>query len=202
MCAITFLLMIDKFVPLIAYIVGDHKAYLWASKEKAATGLNMLRIIVSRYMPLMFIIFITYINRNALFKELYGKNMPRGVGMFFKDTSSKIVKGYTQLYDMTINRSLFISIYYISLFAILEITIASDYERMTRLSLLLCAILFSRQLHYLTGTNKKVAYILLLLLFVLYFVSIMFFMSAKHAGSLYIYIDYVFRMVMDNNSLF
>lgn len=193
LCAITFLFMIDRFVPLIAYVVGDHKAYLWANRIRVPTGLNMARILVSRFMPLLFSIFITYIGRNAFFKELQDKDLPSGIRMFFENMSCKIVNDYNQFYNLSINRILFVCIYYVSLFSILELTVALDYERMTRLGLLLTAVLVSRQLYYLTNLNKIIVCGLLLLLFVSYFASIMFFTKD---------FNNVFRMVMENNNLF
>ena len=85
------------------------------------------------------------------------------------------------------------------MFSILEITIAGDYERLARLGLLLGSVLITRELYYLERLNKAIVTLFYLGIFVLSFVLVMFIMKNK-AGDLYI--GYVFRQVMESNSIF
>ena len=94
---------------------------------------------------------------------------------------------------------MFICMFYIWVFSILEITIAGDYERLARLGLLLGSALITRQLFYLEKVNRSVMTVLYLAMYVLYFILVMFIMKNK-AGDLYI--GYVFRQVMESNGIF
>lgn len=89
--------------------------------------------------------------------------------------------------------------FYIWVLSILEITIAGDYERLARLGMLIGSALITRQLFYLKKPDRQIMIFLYLCMFIVYFLTIMFFKGNKLGQ---IYIDYVFRQVMESNIIF
>ena len=195
---IVMILMKNVLVPLIVPIVGAHKVNLWVTNDKTASIFNITKILTTRSLLILFPIIISFIKRNTIFSNLYSV-APSGLQVFLQNIGCKEYGEKNRYYNLNVNRTLFFSIYYISIFMVLEIFIAGDYERLARLGLVLSGILISRQLFYLSYYNRLVAFVLLPLLYVLYFVSIMYFTGAS--GD-WIYIDFVFKQVMENNSLF
>lgn len=199
---IIFVTYLYKLVPVISFVIGEGKLYRWVEKGIITSGLATLRILVNRFMPLLLSLFITYLARSVFFNTAFKKKVPVGVGMFFSNSLVKFDWSNNIFFDFRINRCLFVCVYYISLFSILEITKASSYDRLGRLGLLLAAILISRQLYYLNNYNKLMTQVLFLLMFIIYFLLIMCFLSvASDSTQRFLYFDAVFRQVMENNSL-
>ena len=198
--SIPFLLLLFRvqLVPFVAPIVGSDKVYNWILKERTTYFFQVIRIFARNLAPLLFFLLLKYVKHDAVFKN----TTILKPSLFWKDISSKTIKGISRFYDIAVNRTLFFCVYYITILSIfLELNLSVQYERISRLSLILCAVLISRQIYYVTDKNKPVAQILFLLLFVFYFISIMFFMYVDPSSGT-TFFDKVFRQVMESNSLF
>ena len=194
--------MIEKFAPYISLVIGAEKTQDWIRNLNTASGLANVKYIIRCTMLLLFSGLISYVNRNRQFDAAFVKKIPSGIGIFLKQLPIVFANGYNKYYDLGVNKVLFYCVYYLSFCFLLEIKFASEYERLSRLSLILGAILISRQLFYLTNINRRIAFLFFLLLFVLYFIIRNYFAAAPVIGQDVLFIDYVFRRVMENNELF
>ena len=197
---IVVLTMFDRFAPLISNVIGLHKTDLWVFTERDSSIMRIGRILVSRGMPMLFSLLLAFTAKNAEYKSICGGGTA-SVGLINPNADRLYLpeldpQGY---YNIRTNRCMFICMFYIWVFSILEITIAGDYERLARLGLLIGSALITRQLFYLEKVNRRIMVVLYLCMFVIYFLFIMYFMKNK-AGELYI--SYVFRQVMESNSIF
>ena len=96
------------------------------------------------------------------------------------------------------NQILLLSYIYISLFTVLEITIAGDYERLNRVATVIGGILITRQIYTANPRNKRAMWIISVLAYVVLFLSVMYGMSNQDGR----YINAVFRQVFENNPLY
>lgn len=194
------ILMIDKLAPIIADVIGLHKTELWITRDKDSSILRTLRILISRGFPFLFSIFLAFLVKNKNYILVNGNT--ESIGFFSSDIKAfynSELDPY-QFYCTNDNRCMFVAMFYIWMFSFLEITIAGDYERLSRLGLLIGSVLITRQLYYLEHRNRQIASFLYLCVVVLCFAFVMFFMASK-GGEIY-YFNYVFRQVMENNSVF
>lgn len=175
--------MISRFAPLIGSIIGDNKASLWAESEKVTSVLRKARMLCSRALPLLYSILLSYVvkDNQTDVQEIQGSGTKRGL-----------------MNSHSVNHSLFVCMYYIFLFVVLEITIAGDYERLARLGLLIGTVLITRQISELEESSRVIALVGFLIMYLAYFALIMFVMKNKLGEH---YITLVFRQVMENNSL-
>ena len=195
---IIFMLYRNRLIPVIGPIIGGGKVYTWLIAGKATSYYNILRILLCNLLPLLFLLLLTYVKRNDIFGKIYESKVPIGIGVFFKNIPRKIAQDANMLYDLEINKTLFLGILYITSFTMpLELMLSDAYHRFNRLTLILCAILISRMLFYFFARNKLIAQVMLLFLFLFCFAATMC-MGVDDT----IYFDCVFRQVMESNSLF
>ncbi len=194
---IILLASIQRLLPLIASIIGGQKAYLWAERERSASILNILRVLVTSYTPLLLVVLAAFCKRSAAFLKIAGAHVPTGLKMFLGNITTKIQQDNSCFFNFRTNKTLFLCLFYIELFSFMQLTITIEYERMMRLGLIISAILISRLIYYMEEKNKTIWFTLLLLLFISYFSSVMFFM-----GRVQPHFERVFLEVMENNSLF
>lgn len=102
-------------------------------------------------------------------------------------------------YDIETNAYLFLAVLYIDIFSLLELLVASEYERMSRPALIVGSILACRQLYSMEKRNQIICSFILFAFVLLYFVGEMYFQDTYDQ---IIYFEWVFRRVMENNLLF
>ena len=200
LCIMAILLSFNKFAALASFALPSYKVNEWVVSEKTASLRNVLRVVLSRAIPLTYSVFISFVIRKKKYAYIVGRNKNSlgingtgSYGGFFMSQDKK------RLYDLRINRCLFMCLIYICLFAVLELTVSSQYERLSRLGLLIAILLASREIFYLNSLNRVIAQFLLLLSYLAYFVAMMYF--SKVNGK-WLFVDVVFRQVMESNSLF
>ena len=191
--------LLPRLAAVIALFIGNHKAGLWIQKEKISSIQHILRVILTRAMPVLYALIISFLMKNVEYVALFGGSVnSTGLSFHEGDYADRSMSEEYGFYDLRVNRCLFLSVLYIFTFSMLEVTIASNYERIARMGLLLGAILVTRQQKCLTQSNRMVSHLPFLFLYILYFISIMYF-SREKQGMLFI--KYVFGRVMENNSL-
>ena len=200
LCVIIFALSFQQLVPLTAGILPAVQIETWVAAEKVMSLRNTLKIVLTRPMPLAYSVFVSFVVRTKKYARIVGKNENSlGIAGTGRPQRFAILRKKSQYYDLRVNQCLFSCFLYICLFVILELTVAGQYERLFRLGLLIAAVLISRQISYLTPFNQMSAQIMLTLVYALYFISMMYFTYTSEKSA---FIDIVFRLVMESNSLF
>ena len=199
LCLIILSLSFQQLASLVSGIVVPSKVNDWIAAEKDASLRNTLRITLTRAMPLVCACFTSFVVRVKKYARIVGKN-ENSLGITGTGRLQHFAKlqKKNQYYDLRVNLCLFSCFLYICVFVILELTVAGQYERLSRLGLLIAAVLISRQIFYLTPFNQIGTQIMMTLIYALYFISTMYF--SRSAKTLFI--DSVFRQVMESNSLF
>ncbi len=199
-----FILMtsnMNKIVPYVVNILGWGKISNWIDSGKVYGIIHVVRLILSRGLPLLLIVFVTFLKKSAFLKseKLLDVNIFGSKCIYDKNFKGKMGDCPSQFYEVFVNRLLFASVFLIFLFVFWEIHISTMYERLNRLGLLFSYVLISRQIFCLEIKNKFITHLLLLIMAALCFCSVMFFME-NYPG--YYFFDAVFRQVMENNTLF
>lgn len=198
-CIIAFCLSLNSFSSLADYIIGSYKTKTWVLATRVTSMRNILRVVITRPFLLLYSIFLSFVIREKKYLHFVGKNA-NSLGITAKAKPRSLIMRYDkkQYYSLSANYTMFLCALYICLFALLEFTVSAQYERLSRLGLLIATVLISRQIYYITSFNKICAQVLLGLGYGLYFFSVM----VLHRAQAGYYIDYVFCQVMESNSLF
>lgn len=197
---IAALSMVDRLAPIVANVIGLGKTMMWITFERKTSFIRLARIMISRLMLPVFSIVLAFSVKNENYKRIYG-GRTNSLGLKVSPAEKlylpeKDPRGY---YSIRNNRFLFTCMYYICLYSILELTIAGDYERLARLGLLIGSALVTRLMFYLEEADRRLMMFLYLCIFAIIFVFVMFFMKNTDSQP---YIGYVFRQVMESNSVF
>ena len=207
LCVIPFVIVFltmtfDRFAAAASSFIGGHKADLWVGRERIISSLAVLRISVSRGLPMLFSLLLSVLYVNSEYCQIWGESTnclnfrePELLKNSARDLTDR------PFYDISVNGSLFICILYIYLFFVLEIRIEGSYERLARLGLIISTVLITRELEYLEENNRIIGIVFFLIMYFIYFATIMFFMRAG-SESKFLYINFVFRSVMNNNFVF
>ncbi len=195
------MMTVDRFTSIASDIIGDHKAEMWVQRERSISMLAHMRIIVSRCIPLAFSVFLSYLQINQKYRMILGDET-NCLGMkydhtFISDREEWINEN--AVYNLKANSLMFVCIFYICSLLILEINIEGSYERFARLGLLISSALITRELFYIEENNRVLAVILFLLMYIAYWAAIMLFMTG---GVNNLFLEFVFRPVMENNKVF
>lgn len=195
------LFFIQKIAFVVAPLLGSYKGASVFTRMHYPSVYGLLRVLVTRPIPLFFVLFLSCVSRNSSFNKIYGVDLKKSMNFFSKESISNrvLLQPFNKFYDLDTNKCLFRCMYFVAILLVMEIVAGGDYERLGRLTLLLSAILISRQMFYLNSTNALIASFLVIIMFIVYFISIMFF-GQDATGNLYI--DTVFKAVMNNNSFF
>lgn len=197
---IAALSMVGRLAPLVEEVIGMGKTQMWIASERQSSIIRIARIMISRLMLPAFSIMLAFSVKNDNYKCIYGART-NSLGLKVSPAEKLYVpekdpRGY---YSIRNNRFLFTCLYYICLYSILELTIAGDYERLARLGLLIGSALVTRQMFYLEEADRRLMMFLYICIFSIIFVFVMFFMKNIDSQP---YIGYVFRQVMESNSVF
>lgn len=200
LACLVFFLSIGEFSSLIFSILGGRKTSWDLSVTRDSSLLRTFYIPIMRGALLAFAILTSFVIRKRRYASIVGKN-ENSLGISYKPNAMLYALNTSKSanqYDLRINRCLFLSILYIWGFSTLELSLGGNYERLSRLGLLLGLLLISRQISYLNASNKQVAFLLFTALYGVYFLLSMFFMRSDTGR----YFGYVFRQVMESNGLF
>ena len=180
---IIFLLtQLSAFGSFVEVITGSSRALPWLSARKSVSAFRIIRIILARgCFLIMLMMWMHTCRSNDL--SFYGNS---------RITNNKKENILIE------NQILLLSYIYISLYTILELTIAGDYERLNRVATMVGGVLFTRQIYMAGSRNKRIMWFVSILAYSLLFLSVMFGMSNQDGR----YINAVFRQVFENNPLF
>lgn len=176
---------IDLLAPVVGLILGESKTRSWILREKNATLVNIIRILVTRSTILIIIYFFSLFKKNR--------------GYIAALSQPELLHKRSFFYDIETNAYLFLAVLYIDIFSLLELLVASEYERMSRPALIVGSILACRQLYSMEKRNQIICSFILFAFVLLYFVGEMYFQDTYDQ---IIYFEWVFRRVMENNLLF
>ncbi len=178
---ILFLLtQLPRFGSLVEAISGSDRPLYWLYVKKNITIFRILRLILTRG---CFLLMLWMWTKTSKSNDL------------LVNGNSEIIEKENALSE---NQILLLSYIYISLFTVLEITIAGDYERLNRVATVIGGILFTRQIYTANPRNKRAMWIISVLAYVVLFLSVMYGMSNQDGR----YINAVFRQVFENNPLY
>lgn len=178
---IIFLLtQLPTFGGLVEAITGSERVSFWLYVKKDITILRIARLILTR--GCFFLMLWTWTQTSESNDLLVNRN-------------SGIIKKENILSE---NQILLLSYIYISLYTVLELTIAGDYERLNRVATVIGGILFTRQIYLANPRNKRSMWFISVLAYILLFLSVMFGMGNVDGR----YINAVFRQVFENNPLY
>ena len=189
--AIVIALNIPFIMSLIYDVIGEHKAELWVEKQIDTSLIRLIRLIVSRGGIILLILVFSGVVKNKDYK-LY-KEEVNNDEKELKEAETNIL-----FYDKKIDDCLTKSIILIFIYTVFDIFIAGDYERLSRLGLLLAFVQLSRMIYRSKKEEQRYLWGMVLIYFIVYFLSIMFGMSSSGIP----YFKFVFRNVMENNPFF
>ena len=199
--ALVFLMIgIDRFSSMTSNIVGENKADTWMATMRYVPVRAKIRILVSRSLPVIASLFLARISISKEYDAVIGENTGC-LGLSYDQCNFMEEEKLQEhpYFDIRVNRCLFLWVFYSFFFSILEVNIRGDYERLSRYGLLVSVLLATRQIEYLRENNRHLATALYILIYIAYFCGVIFFMTS---GSGETYFTFVFRQVMENNSIF
>lgn len=185
--AIRFLL------PIIGSVIGGHKADLWAASRKSFSIRNIVFLVVPRVSFVFLMLIFMKIEKSTLFK-----NSNLNAVLLDIKPHKKEYKELVQFHDLRINLILLLCVIYVYLYTVLEITVSGAYERLSRVPLILGTVLVCRLINNAQKRNRIIMWVGFIGFYVLYFIGVMFFIKVKSGDN---YFDFVFRKVMENNSI-
>ena len=181
---IIFLLLsqLSSFEIIVRNITGTTRASSWLhyDGEIAASYIRIFRLLSTR---LGFVLMLFLWSKVKTAKLAVSEN------------NLNMLNQNQRFADSVTNKYLFLCIAYITLYTILDIVLAGDFERLYRVAIILGSILMSRQIYVAEESNKNIMWVISFTAYILYFLSIMIGMSV--GGS--IYLNCIFRMLMENN---
>jgi hypothetical protein len=181
--------MLHRLGPYIGIIIGAEKLNRWLGSFSGFRFSTFMRIALSKGELIFFTAFVSKIAKN---NQYYAACNPLNNSRALPYHS---INENNSLYDMRTDKVLFIICIYIYIYSILEITVSGQYERISRLGLILGAILATRHLLYLKWRDRAIFKVVFALMYFFYFLLMMFNMRSQDGVTFF---DLVYRDVLNN----
>ena len=179
-CVVVATVFVPRLAGILFELLGEGKTATWISAHADISLFMIFRITLMRVSPFLLIVIAEHTKKSDHY--LLDKNLNKRV----------------DIDNENINFYLILSSYYMVLYSVMELAIATDYERLSRFSLVICTIALSRVVYKLEKHNKHIYTGLFIIYYIIFFFTNMY---ANWTGR-FLYIEGVFRRVMENNLIF